>query len=161
MTSTRRWALGFLHILRMRYEAVSEFKKQTRATVFDNRRTGVSNGRRTFLGAMAASWAGLTGSALVPTNLLGPSSATLPSVTPLVAPCAHQAHCLGHGDGRSDKPPGKSVESRATSIRLQGVPYGASTSGAGRFMRSDRSHRGRVRHPCWDHRKGHLRYRYR
>lgn len=87
------------------------------------------------LGVMAASWAGLTGSTLLPKKLLELSSASPPSRTPapalgwrskIVASDAATVVEISVGRVRGYERDGVYI--------FKGVPYGASTSGAGRFM---------------------------
>ena len=113
---------------------MAEFKQQTYAKAGNDRRKTFSNGRRALLGVMAASWAGVTGATLVPKKLLGLSSASPQSRTP---PALGGRSKVVASDGATV------VETTTGRVRgyerdgvyiFKGVPYGASTSGAGRFM---------------------------
>jgi para-nitrobenzyl esterase len=95
-----------------------------------------SSGRRALLVGMASSCASVTASALTPTNPLVPSATVPPS-----NPQCGEALCGRSKIVASDKD--TVVETSAGKIRgfkrngvytFKGVPYGASTSGAGRFM---------------------------
>jgi para-nitrobenzyl esterase len=114
---------------------VAECKKQTYTEAGSDRRMSFSTGRRALLGAMAVSWAGLTGSALVPKKMLGLSSVSPQSRTPPAA--------VGGRSKVVASDAATVVETNAGRVRgyerdgvyiFKGVPYGASTSGAGRFM---------------------------
>jgi para-nitrobenzyl esterase len=100
------------------------------------RSTPISMARRRVLGGIAASCAGLAGSAIASSNLLHPSDAVAQGA--LHEP---QAPCGRSKVLASDQ--GTVVETSAGKIRgfkrngiyiFKGVPYGASTSGANRFM---------------------------
>ena len=95
-----------------------------------------SSGRRSLLVGMAGSCVGLTASALTPKNSLVPSATVAQS-----NPQSAEAPCWRSKVVASDK--NTVVETSAGKIRgfnrngvytFKGVPYGASTSGTGRFM---------------------------
>ncbi len=122
--------------MREKDEPVREFEKQSHPAVPKESTAPILSGRRTLLAGMAASCAGITASALAPKNFLG-SPATAPPTNP---------HSVAASCGRSKlvaSDEATVVETSAGKIRgfkrngiytFKGVPYGASTSGAGRFM---------------------------
>ena len=122
--------------MREKDEPVREFGKQSYPAVSKESSAPVSSGRRTLLVGMAASCAGITASALAPKNFLGsPATASPTNSHPAAASCGRSKVVA------SDE--ATVVETSAGKIRgfkrngvytYKGVPYGASTSGAGRFM---------------------------
>ena len=115
---------------------VREFEKHLQPEVSKDCSGPVSSGRRTLLAGMAASCAGVAASALAPKNLLASSAPVAPS-----DPQAPATSCGRSKVVASDQ--ATVAETSAGKIRgfkqngvytFKGVPYGASTSGAGRFM---------------------------
>jgi para-nitrobenzyl esterase len=115
---------------------VREFEKQSQDEGADAHLTAFSSGRRALLGGIAASCAGLAGAAMAPAKLLGLSGAAAASnLPPATVPCGN-AKVIASDDATV-------VETNAGKVRgfrrngiyiFKGVPYGASTSGGGRFM---------------------------
>jgi para-nitrobenzyl esterase len=117
-------------------EPVSEVEKQTHADVSTVSAVSFSRGRRNLLSGMAASCAGATASALAPKSLLA-SSATAGPSNPQPAEATYGRSKVVASDEATV------AETSAGKIRgfkrngvftFKGVPYSASTSGAGRFM---------------------------
>jgi para-nitrobenzyl esterase len=99
------------------------------------RSTPISRDRRRVLGGIAASFAGLAGTVIASSHPLPPSAAAQAALRERQAPCGRSKVVA------SDK--ATVVETSAGKIRgfqrngvyiFKGVPYGASTSGANRFM---------------------------
>jgi len=100
------------------------------------RSTPISRDRRRFLGGIAASCAGLAGTAIASSNPLPPSPAAAKGALHEPQPPCGRSKVLASDEATV-------VETSAGKIRgfkrngiyiFKGVPYGASTSGANRFM---------------------------
>lgn len=114
---------------------MAEFMKETYAKAGNDRRKPFSNGRRALLGVMAASWAGLTGSALLPKELLGLSSASPHARIPPAAVGGRSKVVASDAATVAETSAGRVRGYERDGVYIfKGVPYGASTSGAGRFM---------------------------
>jgi para-nitrobenzyl esterase len=115
---------------------VSESEKESQDTASSERSAPFSKGRRALLGGMAASWAGLASSAIAPKKLLGLSSTVSPPKTrPVAVPCQESKVIASDAATVAETSAGKIRGFRRNGVYIfKGVPYGASTSGAGRFM---------------------------
>jgi para-nitrobenzyl esterase len=100
------------------------------------RSTPISRERRRFLGSIAASCVGLAGTAIASSNPLPPSSAAAqatPHNSP--APCGRTKVVASNQATVVETGAGKIRGFKRNRIYIfKGVPYGASTSGANRFM---------------------------
>ena len=115
---------------------MGHFDEQLRGKKSDHRLTGFSRGRRALMGRMAAFGAGLAGSVIVPTNMMGLSPAEARS-NPQSAevPCGSSTVTASDAATVAETNVGKIRGFKRNGVyTFKGVPYGASTSGAGRFM---------------------------
>jgi len=113
---------------------MGHFGKHSHATGSEGRSTSFSSSRRALLGGVAASWAGLAGSAAVPTNLLAAAVAPA-NRRSAVVPCVASKVIASDAATVVETSAGKIRGFQRNGVYIfKGVPYGASTSGAGRFM---------------------------
>jgi para-nitrobenzyl esterase len=110
------------------------FGKQSHAKLPDDHPTPFSSGRRALLGGIAASWAGLAVSASASANV--PAAAAAPSnPQPAAVPCGRSKVIASDAATLVETSAGKIRGYQRNGVYIfKGVPYGASTSGAGRFM---------------------------
>jgi para-nitrobenzyl esterase len=96
----------------------------------------VSKGRRSFIGGMATLGAGLVGSAILPTTAMAQSTpVAAPKTKPTPNNCGHNTVVASDAATVAETTAGKIRGFTRNGVHIfKGVPYGASTSGAGRFM---------------------------
>jgi para-nitrobenzyl esterase len=101
-----------------------------------DRSTPISSDRRRVLGVIAASCAGLAGTAIGPFNPLLPSpAAAQAALHNLQAPCGRSKVVASDEATVLETNAGKIRGFKRNGVYIfKGVPYGASTSGANRFM---------------------------
>ena len=123
-------------LLREKDEPVRELEKQSHSEVSKDSAVPFSSGRRTLLAGMAASCAGVTASALAPKRLLASSATAAPTNShPAPASCGRSKIVASDEATVAETSAGKIRGfTRNGVITFKGVPYGASTSGARRFM---------------------------
>ena len=116
----------------MKDAVVNQLDKQPPAERSKDSQKSFSSGRRALLGSLTASCAGLAGVAIAPSNVLG---AATQSTSKLAAACGAGKVTCSDADTVVETNAGKVRGFRRNGIyAFKGVPYGASTAGARRFM---------------------------
>ena len=116
----------------MKDAVVNQLDKQPPAERSKDSQKSFSSGRRALLGSLTASCAGLAGVAIAPSNVLG---AATQSTSKLAATCGAGKVTCSDADTVVETNAGKVRGFRRNGIyAFKGVPYGASTAGARRFM---------------------------
>lgn len=116
----------------MKDAVVNQLDKQPPAERSKDSQKSFSSGRRALLGSLTASCAGLAGVAIAPSNVL---DAATQSASKLAAACGAGKVTCSDADTVVETNAGKVRGFRRNGIyAFKGVPYGASTAGARRFM---------------------------
>jgi para-nitrobenzyl esterase len=115
---------------------VRDFYEDSHVQASSQQLPAISNGRRALLGSMAALGVGLVGSASAHAGLLAPpSEMTPPKSRASAIPCVRSKVIATDSTTVVETSAGKLRGFERNGIYIfKGVPYGASTSGAGRFM---------------------------
>ena len=111
-------------------------ERQSQVNVSDDQLTPSSAGRRALLGGMTALGAGLAALASAPRNLMALTAADRSDPHSAAVPCGGGKVTASDTSTVVETVSGKIRGFRSDGVYVfKGVPYGASTSGAGRFMR--------------------------
>ena len=110
-------------------------EKQSQAKVSDEQLTPSSTGRRALIGGMTALGAGLAGLVSAPRNLMALTAGNRPEPQSAAVPCGGRKVTASDAATVVETVSGKIRGFKRDGVYIfKGVPYGASTSGAGRFM---------------------------
>jgi para-nitrobenzyl esterase len=122
--------------LREKVEQVRDVDRQSHPEVARESSARLSIGRRTLLAGMAASCAGITALAIKPKSLLTQTATgASPKLQPAAGTCERSKIVASDEATVAETSAGKIRGFRRNGVyTFKGVPYGASTSGAGRFM---------------------------
>src|SRR5258708_2650741 len=100
-----------------------------------NRLTLFAEGRRSFVGGLATLGAGIAGSVILPKSAMAQPAAGASPNTELVTTCGRTVVIASDAATVAETTAGKIRGFKRNGIYIfKGVPYGASTAGANRFM---------------------------